>query len=255
MNIVIIEDDDLFCETLESVIIDYFPEVKIVGKATNVKDGIELIKSTKPDLILLDINLPDGTGFDILENTKDLSFSIIYITAFIEYAEESYNYPALHFISKANMSYEKLKTAFDRYLQTKSNDNIDEGINLAKEKLYGIKEKLIVKLKDNEIHVDTEQIVMFEAQINYTILILKKSSPIKSSKTLLSYEFELNPQYFVRVHKKYIININSIKKYNRNLTHTIHLEDGTILTIGRKYKKNFYLKYLENIQNINSILT
>lgn len=243
MNILIIEDDLLFCETLESVIIDYFPNVNINGKASTVKDGIELIKNVKPDLILLDINLPDGTGFDILENTKELSFSIIYITAFIEYAEESYNYPALHFISKANMSYEKLKTAFDRYFQTKSNDNINDSVEIAKEKFLYQPEKLKLRLKEGNIEIKFCDIIYCEADDKYTKIHLINSKTIISSKNLQCIEEKLNTNNFIRIHRSYLINFDHFKLYKKGVNYKVILENSIELSLSRGYKTNFFNHY------------
>lgn len=100
MKIVIVEDDKVFSDTLEDVFLLYFPKINIIGVASNVKEGIELVKNSKPDLVLLDIELPDGIGFNVIENTKEIDCKFIVLTGNINYAYESFQNKVFTFVLK-----------------------------------------------------------------------------------------------------------------------------------------------------------
>ena len=120
INAIIIDDEEGFILALKTLLQSHFPQVNIIGKATNVKDGISLLNLTKPDIVFLDISLPDGNAFDILEACNNRSFEIIFTTASTEHAIRAFEFAALHYIIKP-INLEKLQIALERFNFSKKN--------------------------------------------------------------------------------------------------------------------------------------
>jgi two-component system LytT family response regulator len=128
---VIIDDEENFTSSLEILIKKNFPNIIISGTATNVKDGVALINKTMPNLVFLDIHLPDGNGFDLLETTKFNSYEVIFTTSFSEYAVRAFEVSAVHYLLKP-IELPKLKEAINRFNSKIDNDKFDEKLRILK---------------------------------------------------------------------------------------------------------------------------
>ena len=129
---VIIDDEENFSSALEILIKKQFQNIIILGKASNIIDGIHLINKSMPDLVFLDINFPEGNGFEIIESTKFTKYEVIFTTSFSEYAVRAFEVSALHYILKP-IDLSKLKEAIERYNNKAEKVHVDEKLKILKE--------------------------------------------------------------------------------------------------------------------------
>ena len=140
---VIIDDEETFSSSLEILLKRNFNNISIIGKATSIKDGISLINKVEPDLVFLDINFPEGNGFQIIESTKNKNYEIIFTTSFSEHAVRAFEVSAIHYLLKP-IDIIKLKEALNRYLTKTENEKFDEKLNILKNSLLDKPQKIML---------------------------------------------------------------------------------------------------------------
>lgn len=216
-NCFIIDDDEHSKQFLLHLIKASFPELHVIGQAGTVADAVTLLSETVPDIIFLDVELPDGTGFDILRQHISLSSQVILITAFDQYALKAIKASVIDYVLKP-VNENEFRSAVQKAL-TKCRDN-DKPVNDFSELLTRFHNQMIVrKIKLPTLHgfilADIDDITRCEATDNYTILYFDKQGPKTVSRTLATYEEELKDYGFIRIHHKHLINIRQVAEYNK----------------------------------------
>jgi len=218
----------------------YCSDVEIIGKVQSVADAELLIQSTHFELVLLDIELIDGTAFDLLNRLSDRSFEIIFITAYNQHAIKAFKYNAIDYILKP-VNIKELISAIDK-VRIRLNSSLNHPIDY-KFLLESIKSQSIAKLAIHSVNetvfVSLADINRFEAYGNYSRVILKDGSQIISSKTLKDYEQILDEDMFFRVHHSHIINIHYLKKYIRKDGFTALMQDGLSIPVATRRREAF----------------
>jgi two-component system, LytTR family, response regulator len=218
----------------------YCSDVEIIGKVQSVADAELLIQSTHFDLLLLDIELIDGTAFDLLNRLSVKSFEIIFITAYNQHAIKAFKYNAIDYILKP-VNIKELISAIDKVrirLNSTMSRTIDYKFLLESMKSQSIA-KLAIHSLNETVFVSLEEINRFEAYGNYSRVILKDGSQIISSKTLKDYEQILDEDIFFRVHHSHIINIHYLKKYIRKDGYTALMKDGLSIPVATRRREAF----------------
>jgi two-component system LytT family response regulator len=244
---IIVDDEIASIETLEILLRSIDTKVHIVGKADNINDAKTIIQEKKPDLVFLDIEMPQGSGFDLLDRIENIDFHVIFITAFNEYAIKAFKYSAIDYILKP-IDIKSLNDAIQRVKQINEN-NINGKMPLLKQNLeIDTPEKLALTTYESIEIVSTEDVIQFEADGNYTTVHLKNRSPIIVSKSLGEYEEILKDDSFYRCHKSHLINLRNIRKVIKSQNQII-MSDDTNAFISRRRKQDFLdviHKYLKN---------
>ena len=244
MRAIVIEDDKRQLEHISSMVSE-IPEVELVGKADGVRSGLSIINEKSPDLALMDIRLKDGLAFDILCKLKDLNIKVIFITAYEEYALKAIKFNALDFILKP-ITFDQLRLAVDKARSHK----IDElNMQLTQLQTYLISkknEKIILRSSDKIHLVPIQEIVYCEARRNYTDFFLINKKRITACVPLKEYEFMLDAQIFLRIHKSYIVNLDFIESYSRSDGGHVILSTNTILPVSDR-KKQILMGRLRNL--------
>lgn len=238
INTVIIDDEDNFATSLEILLRKNIPKISIIGTANSVKEGVSLIKKVSPNLVFLDINLPDGSGFEILEKTNNKSYEIIFTTAYSEFAQRAFEFSALHYLMKP-LSIEKLKDAMERYSKAHDKDNFDEKLRILKESLIDKPQKILLPTSDGQNIFNISDIVRCEADDNYTNVHFINKKKFLISKPLQSFNRILNDLEFVRIHNKHLINLRYVKKYVCGRKPFVILTDNTELPLTQTYRTEF----------------
>lgn len=235
MNVVIIDDEEQCRVLLRKLFTQYCSVNSVIGEANGVKSGIELIKKNKPDLVFLDIQMNDGTGFDLLDQIDDIQFKVIFITAFDNYAIKAFKYSAIHYILKP-IDYEELKEAYKRCLADNHGNNFIP--NAVDSYRSGKFESLVLK-NSGEIHcVNFTDIEYIQAEGSYCTFYLVNQSKIVVSKPLKEYEAILPKPLFIRTHKSYLVNIKSIYAFQYS-TLKITMQSENIIPVSRRRKNDF----------------
>ncbi len=217
-SIVIIDDEERNRDLLRHLIGKHNPEATIVGEAESVDQGFDVIKSTNPDLVLLDISMPPYNGFDLLKLFDQISFGIIFITAYSEYAIQAIKYSALDYILKP-VKADELKQAINRF-QEKSHQTTNLQYQLLREPVQHSNkpQKLFIHSFQAHSVIQISDILYLQSSGNYTEFYFANSPKLISSRPIKQYEELLQNHQFYRVHKSYVINMNHVQ--------AIHTVDG-----------------------------
>jgi len=236
---VIIDDEKKSREVLKRIIDETGLDIYILNEADSVKEGYKVILKENPELVFLDIEMLDGTGFNLLEMFDSIDFDIIFTTAYDKYAIKAFRYSAIDYLLKP-IDIEELEAAIARLKKDHSN-KIDNN-ELIKSLLQNIKqesEKITIKTA-NEIHfVNVSDIIYLSSSSSYTEIEMLNSSKIIATKPLKYFDmlFEDNKNFF-RISKSHLININFTKVYKKN-SDTVKLTNGLELDVSRRKKKEF----------------
>jgi len=242
---VIIDDESNIRQLLTSIIEQECSKVQIVGEADSVAAGIRIIQEFKPDLVFLDIKLPDGAGFDILTKISNIDFNIIFVTAYDEYAVKAFEFCAIDYILKPIDS-DVLKRAVKRATHIMTAE-LSLKMNTLLSNLDKKEDKKIVFKTSEQVHViRVKDIICLESDQNYTTVNIIDDKRIVISKTLKEYETLLVPYNFFRVHRSHLINPSYIEGYERADGGTIIMKNGHRIPVSSR-KKDLVLEYLENI--------
>jgi len=205
----------------------------------NVKSGIEIINKIKPQIIFLDIDMPDGTGFDLLNGLNSHNFKVIFITAHQEHALKAIKFSALDYILKPYSDAE-LVSATNTALSEIENDNNQLKIEafLSNFKNNNSKpKKLVLNTSDNIYIVDIDEIVRCESDNNYTIFHIVDGKTIVMSKTLKEYESILPNSDFLRVHRSHLINIQFLERFEKKNSGRVIMKDKSIVPVSVRKKE------------------
>ncbi|MEO8404212.1 MAG: LytTR family DNA-binding domain-containing protein [Chitinophagaceae bacterium] len=239
---VIIDDEPINVTSLETLLKEYCPEVTVIGTASNSRVGATLIKESNPDLAFLDIEMPYGNAFDMLNELSPVNFEIIFVTAFNNYAINAIKYSALDYLLKP-VNIEELQQAVEKAIHNLKSKNIDQKIDNFLSNLrtaQQVQHKMALPTLDGLIFLSVEDFVRLEANSNYTTIFLKDQKKAVIAKTLKEFENMLPTDNFSRIHNSHIVNHNYIKRYHRGRGGYLEMEDGTSIEVSVR-KKDFFL--------------
>lgn len=232
----IIDDDPFIRDLLSDKLNQYFPEVEILSTAISGKDGVEKISIYKPDLIFLDVEMDDMTGFEMLAQAKNIDFKIIFITSYSHYAIKAIRFNALDYLLKP-IDLGELKKAITRYKRTTlNNENLYLALQNQQTKQVS-NHQLILKTQEGEIRLVVNDIIRMEADSNYSYIYLKSGKKKLVTKTLAYLEELLDDKGFYRCHRSHLINGAYISGNPNRLS--ISLSDGSEIPIARRKKLEF----------------
>lgn len=240
MKAIIVEDKEYIRKGLLNLLQLIDTDVTIIGECESVKDAVVVANACKPDLIFLDINLLDGTAFDFLDQTEHLSFKIIFITAYEEYALKALKMGAVDYLLKP-VDVEELQAA----LQKIKNLPIDE----QKQQIKAVKAvwnnedaTLILSLHDSFQVVDLNELLYCESDKGYTTFYCINNKKYIVSKTLKEFEERLLNANFTRPHQSFMVNLKFIDKYEKS--GVIYLKNGKKIPVSSRKKDQFVTTFL-----------
>jgi two-component system LytT family response regulator len=239
---IIVEDEASAREVLKAYIGKYCPQLELVGEASNCNDAIRVLHELKPQLVFLDVEMPFGNAFDVLEGCRDLYFETIFATAFSEYSLRALNQSAAYYLLKP-ISIEELIQAVNKVQQHiihhetfNRNQILADNFREPKPERQRI---ILPTLEGFEVE-RLDDILRFQGNGNFTdVYFRRKIKPKKMVCRLLKYFDEILTYPFLRVHKSHIINLNAVKSYLKTSGGIIVLEDDTEIEISDTYKQQF----------------
>jgi two-component system LytT family response regulator len=242
---VLIDDEPKNNRVLKMMLEEFCPEVTIIGQADNAPDGITLIRELRPDLVFLDIEMPHGNGFDLLDQLKPIRFEVVFITAFNEYSLKAIKYSALDYLLKP-VNIEELKQAVQKAVDRMANRNTNERIenllyNLCKSQQD--LQKIALPSKEGYIFILLADIIRCESKTGYTTFYVDGIEKIISSRNIKEYEPLLPTDIFFRIHNSHIINLNHVKKYHRGRGGYIEMGDGALIEVATRRKDEFLARF------------
>lgn len=240
----IIEDEQKSLDMLAGIIQKNCPELLVVGLAKNVKEGVELIESLRPELVFLDISMPDGSGFDLLEQVAGHKFELIFATASDQHAIRAIKYSACDYLLKP-IDIEELKLAVEKVMKKKQAIPNMENLQFLIQHLKRSDEnfqKITLPTGNAYEIVNIKDIVRCEADGSYTTFYLGDKRKLMISAGLKHYEELLPEGEFIRVHHHHLINMNHVIRFLKEDGGYAIMSDGSKIEISRRKKEAFMEK-------------
>jgi two-component system LytT family response regulator len=239
---IIVEDEKTSRDILKNYLIKYCPNVQVLGEAENIEEALILIRNNELDLVFLDVEMPYGNAFDLLEKVGDVNFETIFVTAYNQYAIDALNQHAAYYLLKP-ISIDELIKGVDFVTQIKLKEQAIQN-EVLQPKTPTNNEKITIPTQSGFEVIDTKDILYCQADDNYTHLFLDNGSQKLVSKTLGFFEKKLNDYGFVRIHKSYLININMIQSYHKGKGGTVELKNNKSLPVASS-KKTILLSHFK----------
>lgn len=240
----IVDDEVNSRETLRSMIEKYYPHVKIIGEADGAITAINRIKKTEIDVLFLDISMPDGSGFYVLEQLQPIKFDVIFTTAYDKFAIRAIKTSALDYLLKP-IDPDELAVAIGKAEEMKNKRSANYEVLLENLNPRNEKKKIMLNTFEGMHMVYMNEIIRCEADDYYTRYFLNDGKVIMVSKTLKETEETLDDSGFIRTHKSHIVNISYVKTFVRNDGGYLVLKNGEKIPVSRR-KKDEVLTVLNN---------
>jgi two-component system LytT family response regulator len=238
----LIVDDDPHCRSiLKAMLESEFPKLEAKHVARNLAEALQLNESIKPDIVFLDVELGDGSGFDFLEKAVHTNFKIIFTTAFDSYAIKAFKVNATDYLLKPFSSGE-LKTAVEKAISQQTTTGISPEMRLLMDYMNGNKSRIALPVQSGFEFINVTEILRCEAEGNYTKFYMKGGKTHLVSKTLKTYENLLETEGFCRIHAAHLINLKEIKTYHKGEGGYVVMNDGTSVEVSRSRKDDFLAK-------------
>lgn len=246
LRTVIIDDEQISRDILGNYISKYCNDVEVVGYGENVETGIKIIEKEKPDIVFLDVEMPYGNAFDLLEKIENITFETVFVTAFSEYAIKALNFSASYYILKP-IDIDELLLAIEKIRKNKLNSSpnihtktlIDNIKNTNRQH-----QKIILPLLDGFEVIQVKDIIRCQANDNFTDFHLQNGKKIVICRTLKHYEDLLEEFGFMRIHRSHLVNLDFVTKYNKGKGGFLTLSDDTELEISPTKKKEFLDRFV-----------
>jgi two-component system LytT family response regulator len=235
LKAILVDDEESARDVLENLLSRFCPDVHLIGKCANIPEAVELINMSAPDIVFLDIRMPNYAGFEIVNFFKEPDFDIIFVTAYEEYAIRAFEIAAMDYLLKP-IDIGRLKLAVERVKTHRDTERQVEQMSVLSDALQGgpVK-KIMVSDKGHQHVVTVDTIVAIEAMESYCI-IHTDTRKYTVSKNLKHFENSLGDiTSFIRVHKSWMINKVFMEHYSKSEL-TIHLKTGLVAKLS-KYKK------------------
>jgi two-component system, LytTR family, response regulator len=245
MKAIIVDDEQASRETLNNYLSKYCPEVEVAALAENVSTALKEIEKHKPDILFLDVEMPYGNAFDLLEQVKETTFETVFVTAFSHYALKALNQSAAYYILKP-IEIEELINAVKKIKEQKEKNKhafhtkilIDNIQNSGKQL-----QKVVLPLMEGFEVIDVKDIIRCQANDNFTDFILADGRKMLICRTLKFYEDVLSGFEFCRIHKSHLVNIQHIRKYLKGKGGQVVMSDNSVVDVSPNKKDELFSRF------------
>ncbi|MEQ1676079.1 MAG: LytTR family DNA-binding domain-containing protein [Chitinophagaceae bacterium] len=247
MKLLVIDNETNQRTAIQLLLKSFCPEITEIQEAAGVQSGLEKINSFQPDIVLLDVEMDDGTGFDLMNQVKRPGFQLIFITAHNQYAITAFQHSAIDYLLKP-VDPEMLQNSIKRAAAYIKNNSLLEQLEVLSQQLAGIQNqdrKIVLKDIENTYFIRVADVLYCEAAGSYTKFYFSNKAPILVSKNLKEYEEMLERLGFLRTHHSYLANPDKIVLYDKSDGGTLILEGGHSVPVSQR-KKDFVMQVLEN---------
>ncbi|MDW5288272.1 LytTR family DNA-binding domain-containing protein [Formosa sp. PL04] len=245
---ILIDDETHNLENLKGLLEKNCPNVEVVGMANSADDGLKLISKVQPDLVFLDIEMPNKNGFDMLEALGNVTFEVIFVTAYNKYALKAVKSCALDYLLKP-IAISELKEAVSKVSEIVSEKKENQKLKLLVQNLKNINQpqKIALPTAEELYFVTINDIIRCKSENNYTLFFLTDGTSILVSRTLKEWDDLLASHQFIRTHQSHLINSIHVKSYVKKDGGYILMNDGSIVSVS-KHKKEQTLNMLASLR-------
>ncbi len=243
MKAIIIDDELSGREVLKRLVELNCPEVMVANTLNSIESGLQSIREDKPDLVFLDIQMPNASGFDLLNQVENIDFEIIFVTAHDAYAIKAFKYAAVDYLLKpikVSELIEAVKKAKERIMKNQPGEHVRFMLDkVSPSKKTFLNNKILLPTLGGYNIIEVSEIMYCKSESNYTRFNFTDGKNLLVSKTLKEFETILLENNFFRIHRSYIINLNCIAKYNKGKGGEVVMKDGAVLEVSREKKDEF----------------
>jgi len=244
ISALIVEDEANSQALLKDLLEQYCEAVQVVAIAGGVQEALNALTEYHPQLVFLDIELPDGDGFQVLEHAPSLDFEVIFTTAYNQYAMRAFKFSATDYLLKP-IDIEELMEAVKRAVEKIQSETPVDTSSQIEALLKNMREpqpklkRIVLPTSNGFTVVEPENIIRCESDRNYTFIFLKDGRKILVSRTIKEYEEMLEEHDFFRIHQSHLINLKYLKNYTRGRGGYVELTDGSTLDVSARRKSEF----------------
>ncbi len=242
----IIIDDEKKCVSFLQKLLQQHTDVEVIATTSNADEGIKLILQHNPDLIFLDIEMPNKNGFEVLEAVKDINLNVVFTTAYQQYAINAIRHSALDYLLKP-IDKTELANAIHQHKVKQKKEVQQQQFNLLFSNIKNIHQaplRISIATTEGLVFINICDIIYCEASGSYTNLFLRNNEKLLSSKTLKDFEEMLHANSFCRIHHSFLVNSNEIKRYAKGDGGTVIMSNKAELPVSKR-KKDDFLKHLQ----------
>lgn len=242
---VIIDDEKDAVSFIKSLIEEYCTGIKAVGEANSAKEGYKVINELNPDLVFLDVEMPNGNGFDLLEKFDKIDFNIVFVTAYDHYAIKAIKYSAADYILKP-IDIDEFTRAVNKVKDTIENKTVPVDYQVLFENLKSsLPAKIAIPTSKGIEYVQTKDIIRIEADRSYSMIYLTDGNKIMVSRGLREFQELLLDRNFFRTHNSHLINLEHVKLYAKQDGGFIRMIDNSMVALSRS-KKDLFIERMKS---------
>ncbi len=244
---VLVDDENNSIKVLQKLLQEYCPQVTVVGTADGVETGADVILFVRPDLVILDIEMAQGNAFDLLNQLQPLSFQVIFVTAFDNYALRAFKYSAVDYLLKP-VNIRDLCTAVERVSDKFEEKSVIGRMTALLQNLSGVQQldqKVAIPTLNGFLFITLREIIRLEAKASYTVIYLTNKEEIIATRSIKDYEDLLPEAFFCRIHSSHIINMQKIQKYQKGRGGYVTMEDNSTIEVASRRRDEFMQRLLK----------
>ncbi len=239
LKVFIIDDESGARKMLKTFLQEGFPEVFIVGEASSVREGKQLIPQSNFDVLFLDVEMEDGTGFDLLDQLPVLNFNVIFVTAHDDFAIKAFRYNVIDYLLKP-IDPDEFVQAVQKSIEHRNQESLQKQLrqllHSARENSF---EKITLSTSNGFVFANTNEIVRIETYGNYSFVYLVEGDRLLVSRNLKEFEEMLPEPQFFRIHQSHLVNTSFVKKVIKEEGDQVVMNDGATIPISRRRKEEF----------------
>ena len=247
MKVLVIDNEPNLRTAIKALLNAFCPEITVIEDADGVRTGLQKIKSFHPDIVLLDVEMDDGSGFDLMKQVTNPAFQLIFVTAHNKYAIEAFQFSAIDYLLKP-VDPDALQKSIERARINIHNKGLSRQIEILLQQMAGKpdhEKRIVLKDIDNIYFVKVADILYCMAEGTYTKFYMQHDNPVIVSKNLKEYENILEPLGFIRCHHSYLVNPEKIQRYDKSDIGSLVLEGNHHVPLSQR-KRESILKLLES---------
>jgi two-component system LytT family response regulator len=248
MKAIIIDDEPAVRNTISSLLRENFPDIIVSALAGSISEGYDAVLKYRPDLLFLDIELPDGLGFELVKKLSPVHFRTIFITGHQEYALDAIKVSALDYILKP-IDNDELNAAIGKAREIINQEEEQLKLLALSDNLQEkrVLKRIILRTSDALQLVSISDIIRAEADSNYTHFHLSGGKHIMVSRTIKEYEAMLSGSGLIRVHQSHLVNLNYVDKFYRHMGGYLQMKDGSSIPVSSGLKQKVLLAISDHL--------
>lgn len=241
---ILIDDEKSNSDILTEILKQYCPAVSVVGSCRNIDEAGKLIAATDPQLIFLDIQMPNGSGFDLLDRIRNRQLEVIFVTAYDNFLLQAIRYSALDYVLKPVNIVEitqAVKKAEERIASRQANRQLELLLSNMLQPVHA--QRIAIPSKEGYVFVPVTDIIRLEASGAYTTIFIHNGESHLTSRNIRDYEDLLPSSLFCRIHHAHLVNLNYIKTYHKGRGGYVEMTNGISIEVSVRKKEEFLSRF------------